>query len=282
MKYFLREVAEQLGFEVNHNNMIICPFHEELEPSCWLKGTIYHCFGCHKTGDAFNFVMDIRDISFEDAKAFLAGELDLTPIESITPELTDRKEKRTQKIKWIKEVYKNHYSIEQEPSIKEYFNSKHVNYYPEMKCLIYRHGLVDFIGIPMPFPENIIGLECRSIEGHKRICLGVKTLWLLRRDTSKFLITESIIDALAGDRLLQDKSISLCSLNGTGNINKLNYLFSQYKPSFIIFALDNDSAGREALSKGKILCEQYKIRYNIMGFGEKLKDLHDVLIKKVR
>ena len=44
----------------------LCPFHEEKTPSFVVtpsKG-ICHCFGCHKGGNAINFLMQINNMTY--------------------------------------------------------------------------------------------------------------------------------------------------------------------------------------------------------------------------
>lgn len=54
----------------------LCPFHKEKTPSFHvnaLKG-FFHCFGCGKGGDVFNFLQEIENISFFEALKLLADE----------------------------------------------------------------------------------------------------------------------------------------------------------------------------------------------------------------
>ncbi|MCL2706272.1 MAG: DNA primase, partial [Spirochaetaceae bacterium] len=52
----------------------LCPFHTEKTPSFTVtpdKGMFY-CYGCHKGGDIFSFVMEIEKLTFPEAIQFLA------------------------------------------------------------------------------------------------------------------------------------------------------------------------------------------------------------------
>lgn len=47
----------------------LCPFHEEKTPSfsVSIPGQYYHCFGCGRSGNVFQFLMDYQHISFIEA-----------------------------------------------------------------------------------------------------------------------------------------------------------------------------------------------------------------------
>jgi len=52
----------------------LCPFHEEKTPSFSVDSVkqLYYCFGCHKGGNMFRFIMDIENISYQEAVERLA------------------------------------------------------------------------------------------------------------------------------------------------------------------------------------------------------------------
>ena len=54
----------------------LCPFHNEKTPSFSVHGRlqIFKCFGCGKSGDVFNFVMEFQGLSFYEALTTLAEQ----------------------------------------------------------------------------------------------------------------------------------------------------------------------------------------------------------------
>ena len=56
------------------NQFGLCPFHSEKTPSFSVNAEkqIYHCFGCGKGGSVINFIMEIENLGYRDAVAFLA------------------------------------------------------------------------------------------------------------------------------------------------------------------------------------------------------------------
>jgi DNA primase len=58
------------------NWMACCPFHKEKTPSFSVSPAkeIFYCFGCHKGGSVFNFVMEMERISFPEAIKLVAGK----------------------------------------------------------------------------------------------------------------------------------------------------------------------------------------------------------------
>jgi DNA primase len=56
------------------NWMACCPFHKEKTPSFSVSPAkeIFYCFGCHKGGSVFNFVMEMERVAFPDAIRIVA------------------------------------------------------------------------------------------------------------------------------------------------------------------------------------------------------------------
>jgi DNA primase len=59
------------------NYMGLCPFHGEKTPSFSVHGTrqFFYCFGCGVSGDVFNFVQKIENITFPEAVRAVAQKL---------------------------------------------------------------------------------------------------------------------------------------------------------------------------------------------------------------
>lgn len=63
-----RQAAEFYGFRVNRTGKVICPFHNDKNPSMKVDKR-FHCFGCGADGDVIDFVSKLYDISsLEGAK----------------------------------------------------------------------------------------------------------------------------------------------------------------------------------------------------------------------
>jgi DNA primase len=58
------------------NYKAVCPFHSEKTPSFIVSPELqrYRCFGCAKSGDIFNFVMDMEGMDFGEAIKMLADK----------------------------------------------------------------------------------------------------------------------------------------------------------------------------------------------------------------
>jgi DNA primase len=58
------------------NYIGLCPFHQEKTPSFTVSAEkqMYHCFGCHKGGNVFTFVMEHDKVAFTEAVRSLASK----------------------------------------------------------------------------------------------------------------------------------------------------------------------------------------------------------------
>lgn len=73
-------VSEYVKLEKRGRNHIgLCPFHDEKTPSFSVSEDkqICHCFGCKKGGNVFQFIQEIKGISFVDAVRELGDKVDI-------------------------------------------------------------------------------------------------------------------------------------------------------------------------------------------------------------
>ena len=73
----------------------LCPFHQEDTPSfhVYTDTQSYYCFGCHRGGNIFSYVMEKEHVSFPEALQILADRAHIT-----LPDKRGRKDNRTQDI----------------------------------------------------------------------------------------------------------------------------------------------------------------------------------------
>jgi DNA primase len=71
----VRVIGEYIRLKKSGQNFTgLCPFHGEKTPSFAVHPVkqIYHCFGCGKGGDVFNFVMEMDKVPFPEAVRIVA------------------------------------------------------------------------------------------------------------------------------------------------------------------------------------------------------------------
>ncbi|HOJ84993.1 MAG TPA: DNA primase, partial [Bacillota bacterium] len=71
-------VGQYLTLEKRGRRMIgLCPFHSEKTPSFTVtpEKQLFYCFGCGASGNVFNFVMRMENLSFPEAVRFLARKV---------------------------------------------------------------------------------------------------------------------------------------------------------------------------------------------------------------
>lgn len=54
----------------------LCVFHGERTPSLHVYSDHFHCFGCGRHGDVFDWLRDVREMSFRQAFEYLGGQAD--------------------------------------------------------------------------------------------------------------------------------------------------------------------------------------------------------------
>ena len=81
----------------------LCPFHNEKTPSFSVTpdSNLFYCFGCHKGGTIFDFIMEIENMDFPEALKYLADKAGVQLEDKYNGNSSDRKKRDA-----LKELYK--------------------------------------------------------------------------------------------------------------------------------------------------------------------------------
>jgi len=287
---FLEGIGFNPRWQSGQKAMFFSPLRTEANPSFSVQRSSdgswnWKDWGTGESGDIIKFAQTYYGVDFKEALKRLGGSsesLRYSKVKCAGNQIPNKTDAATSG--WAKEFYGKEVVKMQSHKleiVRDYFLDMGVRYHPETKCIHVqdRKDGKPYVGIPIPYPLKMRGLELREIGGNSKKTWGKKTLWLLKRDPRKILITESILDALAGELVLGEESITLCSLNGVGNVDQLDALFNQYKPGEVILALDNDEPGRIATERAFKVALSHSVR--VIEFRGHLdanvKDLHKLL-----
>ena len=72
----VRDYVNFIGIPVNRAGMIVCPFHDDRNPSMKIDSR-YHCFGCGADGNVIDFVSSYYGIPKYEAACRIAEEFNL-------------------------------------------------------------------------------------------------------------------------------------------------------------------------------------------------------------
>jgi twinkle protein len=250
----------------------LCPFHNEKSPSFNVSSEkgIYKCFGCNKSGDIIQFVMEHDNKSYFEAIKYLANKYNIEldnnskTYEKPVPRLTKLSE---QSLKYFENrgISNNTLlrfniteSIEWMPKANAEVLTLCFNYYKD---------------------EELINIKYRAKDKDFKLAKNAELIFYnidAIKNESTVVIVEGEIDALS---LHESGIYNVISVpNGASNLQYLDNCY-QYFDNIerIIIATDNDTPGynlREELARrlGKNKC--YKVTY-----PEGCKDANDVLVK---
>ena len=168
-------------------------------------------------------------------------------------------------------------------AVGAYFRERGVTYHFPMGCALhndFREKKV-YLATPVPTPWDLTALECRELKGDGKKTLGAGGLWFLKRDPKRVLITESILDSLAGEIVLEDKEISLCALNSAAYVNQLGDFLKEHAPDEVWLATDNDGPGIAARDKAVETISRTRAQIVLVEdhFKAGVKDLHKLLLQ---
>lgn len=76
----MRDYVEYIGLDIHRGSKIICPFHNDNNPSMKVDSR-YHCFACGEDGDVIDFVSRYFDITKTEAAKLIADEFGIPNFE---------------------------------------------------------------------------------------------------------------------------------------------------------------------------------------------------------
>lgn len=317
--YSIIDIARRLGFEINRNNKIICPFHNDKNPSLSfnVKENYYHCFSCGASGDNIKFVKEVLHCSFNEAIEFITGNKykvsdkkentnnfskdNFTHIYKTFLELLDNKEalyylqKRcisekqiiNNKIKNLPKDKKQQYNIIKKLlyhyNEKDLINSGIISKNKENNSIYlfhYKHRLI------IPY-FDIDGITINCIQG-RSIDEEIKPKYLFNKNAKDSIyninkLGESkdiiICEGVIDALSLERLGYSSIALAGVSKINLLNNYNILNGYNIYSFS-DNDEAG-EKLIKKIYKYDNYKGAFLIKSFtyDNNIKDINELLVK---
>ncbi len=288
-----RFMEEYLGMKCKArsggNSYYLSPFRTEKEPSFTVN--YYRGEWCWKDwggdpdndrGDILTLVMRIYNVEFvEAARMLFAKEFSS---EYYQREAECEKLDREKKLSLLRKIYLRSLKVNNISLVNAYFQELGVQYHYPMGCAFINsfREKKRYVAIPLPSPWDIRGLEMREMKGTSRKTFGEKTFWTLNRNPRKVLLTESVLDSLAGEIILNDNQISLWSLNGVANVNQLPEFLGKYGPEEVYLALDNDAPGMAARDKAVEILSQTRSSIVLVEDHIKagVKDLHKFHVRQ--
>jgi len=251
----------------------LCPFHQEKTPSFNVSNDkgIYKCFGCGKSGDVIQFIMEHQNKSYYEAIKFLAEKY------NIELEKNDKKyERPVERLTKLSE------------STIKYFETRGISNNTLLRFKVTEstewmpkaQAEVPAVCFNYYRDEELINIKYRAKDKDFKLAKNAELIFYnidAIKDTQSVIIVEGEIDALT---LYECGYYNVVSVpNGAGN--NLQYLDNSYQyfenKTRVIIACDNDDVGnnlREELARriGKEKC--YKVLY-----PDDCKDFNDVLVK---
>lgn len=109
------------------NYVGLCPFHQEKTPSFTVSADkqMYHCFGCHKGGNVFTFVMEHDKIAFAEAVRMLAAKVGIVIPEGPVTEAQTEQERLYNACRFAGQLfYENLTKTDEGRGALEYFHGR--------------------------------------------------------------------------------------------------------------------------------------------------------------
>ncbi len=103
-------IEQETGERFNRSGFIKCPFHGDKKPSMSVKfipnanKQRYKCWSCNATGDAIDFIKNLKNMEYKEARSYLGLEVELSEAETFEEKM--KKSAEYQVTKGAKKGYK--------------------------------------------------------------------------------------------------------------------------------------------------------------------------------
>ena len=282
----------RLGKKSGSNMFGLCPFHSEKTPSFSVSPDkqIYHCFGCGKGGGVISFIMEIENLSFPEAVAFLARRANM-PL----PEQENDREskKRARMLALNRDAARFFYDQLSTPAgdkTRAYMAGRGEKAMREKGYTdyeLYDAGLIkkgknggyyDTFRNRLMFPVidvrgNVIGFSGRLLDGEGPKYLNSPETLVFNKGSNLFALNLAK-KSKSGYILLSEGNIDVVSLHqagfdsavaslGTSLTPEQARLISRYT-SQVIIAYDNDGAGQKAAQRAIGILEKLDLKVKVL------------------
>ena len=281
----------------------ICPFHNDSNPSAYIRKNRLFCFGCdnetgHKGWSNIDIVMQVLNTTKEDAvKTILGlGEGDISSfkkVPSIIMEQNRRKESKEENPEFeeVRESFlKKARAVKDSDKtlLKEYLKQRKID--SRVLDILDKNSIlygIDEYNQPA-FVFDYKHCVFRHKTENKNHSLGITKgagsyIEIKANNLPIYYITEGIYDALT--LLDRDNPPNVICLN---SVNYLKYLIEDiesdlnYKKKFFILALDNDDTGQKSTQKLIKVLNEHRIKYNLcteLTQHKYCKDINELRVK---
>jgi len=254
----------------------LCPFHNEKSPSFKIKGDMYKCFGCGKSGDIFSFVMEYENTTFFEAVKKVAASINFELKEDTTNYI-----KPIERLTKLNDKFLQHFESNRKISnntLLRFGITESIEWMPKAKTEI------PVICFNYYKDQELINIKFRGANKDMKMAKDAELIFYnldAIKDDKQCVIVEGEIDCLSMYEAGVYNCVSVpngANVNGKVNLKYLDNCFDYFaNKTKIIIATDNDSAGKRLSDElirrfGKERC--YKLE-----FPEDCKDANEILCK---
>lgn len=256
----IMQVVRHYGLKPNKYDMIVCPFHEDKDPSLKLyyETNTFNCFSCSANGDVIEFIQLKEKISKHEAILKAKTMIDISYTEEVKPKTTKSElDPLARTAILIKYLQSSKNSIERSKSAQEYCEKRNLNYnkldigYSSRNMflkwsdklkenavklsllLVHQNGFTNRFRDCITFelqskdgkPIGIYGRYIDENSEKKHVYLSGKHQgyypYYPKEETEKLILTESVIDAATLLQLPEiTKEYEILSLYGTNGLTE--------------------------------------------------------------